>query len=212
MIVTAVPNDVEKEIHPWHYYIPEGATTLYIGTFPTYKDNRKHLDFFYASNRNRFWRLTAEMASIRLIKTAGEAGVHNRKEILEKLKLGLTDMGYEVLRQKKNSSDNSLFPLSFVDVFDLLKKNPTIKNILVSGNEKKNSSLGWFSIYSAIKGVSINIKELNDKSKNNTIIYPDGKRIQVFKVISTSGTANRIPDEEVIAGIAAGLDLPQAFK
>lgn len=113
----------------------------------------------------------------------------------------------ELLWQKNSSSDNCLFPLFFVDVFALLKQYESVSKLLVTGDVKKNSSLGWFNAYCEIKGVKLNLEELNNKTQCSTVIYPDGKRIEVYKAISTSGAAYHKADEEVAASIMAGLDL-----
>lgn len=96
-------NDFSEETHPWNFYIPDGATKLFVGTFPAYK--RKH-NFFYSSATNRFWEVLSE-----IVKPFDEIGneadeIKKREKIVEKLHLGLTDMGKKVLRQQSSSKDH----------------------------------------------------------------------------------------------------------
>jgi len=118
-------NIFSTEKHPWNWHIPKDASKLLIGTFPTEEGNRKH-DFFYCSATNRFWNILSSISSITI---RDEAPIDDRKLILKNLKLGLTDVGGVVYRQKGSSSDHSLFPVEFMDLVSILKKTPHHYNI-----------------------------------------------------------------------------------
>ncbi|MDN3656117.1 hypothetical protein QWZ08_10800 [Ferruginibacter paludis] len=52
---------------------------------------------------------------------SGEAAVDERKQILELLKVGITDMGFEIERKGNNSLDESLTAVKYMDIFKILK-------------------------------------------------------------------------------------------
>jgi G:T/U-mismatch repair DNA glycosylase len=160
-------NKYSEETHPWNWHIPDGATALFVGTFPTEKRNRKH-DFFYSSSTNRFWEIMMKVAEpLDDIENETEE-VKKRKRVLDKLKLGLTDMGKRVMRQQGSSNDHSLFPLEFVDITHILSEHPTIETIIVTGNSQGNSSLSWFGIFCSLNDIPFNAKEV-EKEKSGTI-------------------------------------------
>jgi G:T/U-mismatch repair DNA glycosylase len=176
-------NDFSEETHPWNFYIPDGATKLFIGTFPTEKRNRKH-DFFYSSSTNRFWEIMFE-----IVKPFDDIydetdEIEKRKIILKKLKLGLTDIGAKILRQQGSSNDHSLFPLEFIDITQILSDHKSIKTIILTGDSKGNSSLSWFGIFCSINNISLKAKKL-DKIKTGEVII-NNQPIQVRVTYSTS--------------------------
>ena len=166
-VPTITKNQYTDEPHPWDWFIPEGTHKLFIGTFPTEKSNRKY-DFFYSGATNRFWEVMTELAKPLNEIENEENEVEKRKQILTKLKLGLTDMGKRVLRQQGSSNDHSLFPLEFTDIAYILRAYPAIDTILVSGSSAGNSSLSWLGIYCDLNNIAFNAKEFED-SKAGTL-------------------------------------------
>jgi len=198
-------NKYSEEPHPWNKHIPIGATKLFIGTFPTEKRNRKH-DFFYSGATNRFWEIISKIAEP-LNDIAKEPDeVKKRKLMLEKLKLGLTDMGSKVLRQEGSSNDHSLFPLEFTDVTQILQDHQTIKTLIVSGNYQGNSSLSWFGIFCSLNNIRFDAKKLH-KNKSGTVNI-NNHTIQV-KVTYSPSRQSRVKTE-TIAGFYKSLILDEA--
>lgn len=91
-------NVFSEEEHPWNWSIPANANKLLIGTFPTEKQKRKY-DFFYCSTTNRLWEVLSIIANYSVDKLVDEDAIDTRLMVLDKLNLGLTDMGKRVLRQ-----------------------------------------------------------------------------------------------------------------
>lgn len=181
-------NKYSEETHKWNFHIPPGATKLFIGTFPTEERNRK-FDFFYSSATNRFWEIVTEIAKP-LPEIENETDeIEKRKEILKKLKLGLTDMGKKVLRQQSSSKDHSLFPLEFIDIAQILLAHKTIKTIILTGNSQGNSSLSWFSIFCAINKIPFNAKAI-EKEKSGEVII--NERVFQVKVTYSPSRLSRI--------------------
>jgi G:T/U-mismatch repair DNA glycosylase len=187
-------NNYSKETHPWSWHIPVGATILFIGTFPTEKRNRKH-DFFYSSSTNRFWEIMFEVAKP-LNAIQGETDeVKKRKLILEKLKLGLTDMGRNVLRQQGSSNDHSLFPLDFIDITQVISEHQTIKTIVLTGSSQGNSSLSWFGIFCSINKIQFDAKKIEEEKSGTVLI--NNHSINVKSTYSPS-RLSRVKTEVII--------------
>jgi G:T/U-mismatch repair DNA glycosylase len=188
-------NTFKEESHDWGNYIPEGATRLFIGTFPTDVSNRKH-DFFYSSATNRFWDTISTLSGTDRNMLKGQDGIDQKRKILDKLKLGLTDMGKRVYRQMGSSNDHSLFPIEFMDIIQLLEDHPTINTLIVSGERSGNSSLSWFSTYCNLNRISLDLKKL--KNRNVTDIEIAGRRLMVRKAYSPSRAARGISDDKLL--------------
>ncbi len=191
-------NPFQKEKHPWVEYIPENADKLILGTFPTKEENRD-FDFFYPNRYNKFWRVLARIADFKLTdfdKTDEwkKLAVKERKEILGKLKLAITDIGAVVLRHNNSSLDSNLFPIEFTDIFSIVKKYPKIKTIILTSSSSGNSVLSWFKIYCEINNVELKIDKKNNNFPIETNVNINNKTLKVIIVYSTSGAAGRSED------------------
>jgi G:T/U-mismatch repair DNA glycosylase len=156
---TVILNSFTQETHPWGRHIPSDANKLLIGTFPTDIRNRKH-NFFYCSSTNRFWEVLSSVAGHPIKLPSSVNAIEERKNILDKLKLGLTDMGKIIYRLQGSSKDHSIFPIEFMDIIQILNEFPSINSLIVSGNKHGNSSLSWFSIFCNLNNITINVKQL----------------------------------------------------
>lgn len=192
MAASITKNSFTEETHPWDSHIPETADKLLIGTFPTEEKNRKQ-SFFYCSGRNRFWDVLANVAATELCPLSSESAIKERKDILQTLKLGLTDMGKIILRQRKSSNDHSLFPIEFMDITQLLYSNPNIHTLIVSGNLQGNSSLSWFGTYCSLNKVDIDLKEI-DKAKRTKVRIAD-REVAILLGYSGSGISRKKTQE-----------------
>ena len=191
-------NPHQKEELPWPEYIPDHADKLILGTFPTKKDNRD-FEFFYPNKNNKFWKVLARIANFNL--TAFESSekwqiqaVIERKQLLDKLKLGITDIGAVILRHKNSSLDSNLFPVEFTDIFKLLAENPQIKTIILTSSSSGNSVLSWFKIYCDLNSVKLHIDKKNKNFPMETEITVGNKQIKIVIVYSTSGAAGKSED------------------
>src|SRR5690606_26750721 len=102
-------NYIEETLE-WESYVPPNATKIIIGTFPTVP-HRRSFEFFYPNKDNPFWTVLSTIAQIPLIDPKSADAIDNRKSILNKLRLGITDMGYKILRHANSSLDQSIFPI-----------------------------------------------------------------------------------------------------
>ena len=98
---------MHEEIHPWDSYVPAGAKSIIIGTFPPMLRNWSY-DFFYPNRNNYFWRIMSRIAGSPLQYFSGAKAVEERKNMLNQLGVGVSDMGKVICRTDENSSDENL--------------------------------------------------------------------------------------------------------
>ncbi len=193
-MLTVTQNKFSEEIHPWSWHIPVDTTKLLLGTFPTDERNRKH-NFFYCSSTNRFWEVLSAVVGHPFELLSSVNAIEERKKILDKLKLGLTDMGKIIYRQQGSSKDHSLFPIEFMNIVQILNEHPAITTLIVSGNSQGNSSLSWFSIFCSLNNIKLNGKEL-EKQKATQITLAD-RKVKVLLAYSPS-RLSRVTTEKLI--------------
>ncbi|MFD0767164.1 hypothetical protein ACFQZI_20080 [Mucilaginibacter lutimaris] len=187
----------EPEDLPWPEHIPKKADKLILGTFPTRKKNRA-FDFFYPNPSNRFWEVLSEVAGHK-IKHMNDSPdtVEERKRILNKLRLGITDMGATVLRHKESSADSALFPVEFTDIFKILTENPKINTLIVTSSSDGNSVFSWLRAYCALNHINIQKPKKEDVLPWSRIIPWDVRPIKIICVCSPSKRVTR-PVQELI--------------
>jgi G:T/U-mismatch repair DNA glycosylase len=184
------------EFHPWKWFVPDKSKTLVIGTFPTAKRNWKY-NFFYPNTSNLFWRVMAEVADTKLQHFLGEESVIERKKILEKIFVAVTDMGNKVIRNEDSSLDEKLIPLEYMNIFKILEENPGINKILLTSSSGKVNASKWFSQFLISKNVIHKIPKGKKPIKSE--ISFKGKTISLVVAYSTSPrAANRISFEKLV--------------
>ncbi|WP_223032674.1 hypothetical protein [Hanstruepera marina] len=195
-----VENKFTIETLPWAEYIPLHADKLILGTFPT-KVEKRRFDFFYPNKDNKFWRVLSAIAKIELSELDNsllsmDNAVYERKKVLDKLKLGITDIGQKIYRQNNSSLDSNLFPIEYTDIFKLLDLYPNINKIILTSSSGSNSVLQWFNNYCNINGYNIKFKK-NSSYPKKTILELIDKKIEVYLVYSSSGAAGKTKEELV---------------
>lgn len=137
---------MSTEVHKWKWYIPQGATILLIGTFPTHERNWS-FNFFYPNCANNFWRVMSAIADTELKYLSGNEAIAERKLILDKLKTGVTDMGLRVKRNDGASVDHKLELAECMDIKGILDEHKTINKIILTSSSGKVSAFAWFKEY-----------------------------------------------------------------
>jgi G:T/U-mismatch repair DNA glycosylase len=184
--------DTVEEILEWDNYIPSNATQLIIGTFPT-APHRRSFQFFYPNRDNPFWEVLAAIAKIKLLPVENSNAVQNRKSILTKLNLGITDMGKRVLRHANSSLDQRLFPVEFMNIFQILDNYPTIQKLILTSSSGENSVEGWLRSYCKLN--SVRFKKLKGKNPKTGLLKHKVRELKVVSVHSTSRTAAKRLDD-----------------
>jgi G:T/U-mismatch repair DNA glycosylase len=101
----------KREFHPYGDFIPEGARSMIIGSFPIGKfsdperrDEIKNteIDFFFGGERNLLWKILGEVF---------ERPLRNKEEIINFLteqKMGVGDVIKSCIRDRGRASDTDL--------------------------------------------------------------------------------------------------------
>lgn len=124
--------------HPFCPYIPEGATKLIVGTMPPYRfciDHPELLDkedvnFYYGSNNNGFWGIIQDVTGVQLDFENSQAAVNQRKDLLAKLNVGITDIVKQCIHENEKSDDASLKEIEQKPLIDLLSQYPKIDTLI----------------------------------------------------------------------------------
>ncbi|GHT54400.1 hypothetical protein FACS189446_3950 [Bacteroidia bacterium] len=177
---------MQEEIHPWNWYVPAGAKSIIIGTFPPTLRNWSY-DFFYPNKNNYFWRIMSRIAGTPLQYFSGEEAVEERKNILNQLGIGVSDMGRIIRRTDGSSSDENLKIVEYMDIFKILAENPALRKIIFTSSSGKSSAIGWFKSYLALHGIVFQIPK--GKRPLRTHVQITGKDIEVVLLYSTSARA-----------------------
>jgi G:T/U-mismatch repair DNA glycosylase len=175
------------ELHHFEICVPEDATTLIVGTFPTHKRNyEKTFAFYYGSKDNNFWNVITRIFNHRFIHFEGDLAKQERINFLNEKGIGITDMIAECYRFGKSSSDTSLFPIKLTDVISILKKHNSITKIILTSRSGAISSLGLFKVH-------LNNKKINPinftKNKNGVlegVLDMHSREIKILVPYSTS--------------------------
>jgi G:T/U-mismatch repair DNA glycosylase len=191
-------NPYSEEPLPWSEYIPMNADKLILGTFPTKKGNRD-FEFFYPNKNNNFWKVLARIAEIKLsdfdeTEKGKASAIEERKKILDKLNLGITDIGAKVFRHNDSSLDNALFPVEFTDIFQIITENPKIENVILTSSSKGHSVLSWFNTYCSMNDITLLVDKKSKEFPKRTTINVSGKKINIIIVYSTSRLAGKSED------------------
>ena len=172
-----------EETHPWNWHVPLGAKSIIIGTFPPTIRNWSY-NFFYPNKNNYFWKIMAGIAGKPLQYFSGEEAVEERRNILDQLKIGVSDMGKIIRRTKGNSSDENLEVVEYMDILKILHENPSLQKIIFTSSTGKSSAIGWFKSYLALHDIVFQIPK--GKRPLQTVVRIAGKHIEVVLLYSTS--------------------------
>lgn len=123
--------------HPYKPYIPKDATKLIIGTMPPYRFCIKpqalfdeDVNFYYGSKKNYFWKLIEEITGTQLKYENSEVAVNQRKDLLAKFNIGVTDVIEKCVHKNGKSDDASLQEITLKPLKELLLQNPNIDTLL----------------------------------------------------------------------------------
>lgn len=133
-------------LHPFETYIPPDAKYLVLGTFPTRQKNW-NFDFYYSNPDNRFWPILEGVFEKRFVNASGGSAKDERKQFLEKNKIGITDMLRQCYRLEETSGDEHLYPIVLTDIFSLLDTNRSIETLILTSRTEVFGALGLLKTY-----------------------------------------------------------------
>jgi G:T/U-mismatch repair DNA glycosylase len=187
---------IQKERHPWKWYVPANSRILIIGTFPPVKE-KWSFQFFYPNKQNLFWPVMSRLVNKPLEHLSGDTAVDERKQILELLKAGITDMGFEIDRKGNSSLDENLTATRYMDIFKILKENVSINKIIFTSSSGYVSASRWFVNYLSIKNMNVKFPK-GSKPLRSEFKFED-RIIQLVILYSPSRrAANRISFEKLV--------------
>lgn len=163
-----------RSYHPYAPYIPANATKLIIGTIPPYRFCFKKLvdgdiDFYYGSKDNYFWELVSTVTNTELSINNSEIAIKQRKDLLCKLNIGITDIIESCIHINQKSDDNSLIDIKLKPIKELLSQYKSIDTLIYTSDYVKSrmneiadkSYHDWIDKTQRKCKVAINGKEYN---------------------------------------------------
>jgi G:T/U-mismatch repair DNA glycosylase len=175
----------EIETHPFGEFIPSGATHLILGSFPTHSRNWQ-FESFYPGRANFFWRMLSEIYHHPFQFSKGKDAANERLALCTEKGIGLSDTIYRCRRKVVESSkDSDLEVIERKKVLALLKSNPSLHTIILTGSSGKVSALSVLAEYLSEHGVSLQLSGKRPPMEGLFSIY--GRKIQVHVLYSTSG-------------------------
>lgn len=130
--------DQPVERHPWPPYIPDGASVLFLGTFPP-KPERWSMPFFYPNKINDFWRVMGlifmDDRDALWDRERGRFDLTAIKTLLNREGIALWDTAMAVRRLRDNASDKFLEIVEPIDLDSLLSSHPSIVNVVATGEK-----------------------------------------------------------------------------
>ena len=169
-------NSSTEHVHPFEPFVSKNTKTLILGTFPgkdftdPNKENDKE-DWYYGNKRNEFWELIeyalcCKENSLRKIK--------EKKEVLKKHNIGITDIIKKAKRKADNNSDKNLEVMETNDLNSLLDKYKDIDTIVLTS---KDMYTKFFKKY-YVKTNDAILKQ--DKNKEQKTHEEQGKKINIY--------------------------------
>lgn len=186
----------QEETHPWKWFVPYDSKILIIGTFPTAKRNWSY-DFFYPNIANVFWEILAKIANTQLKCFSGEEAENERKKILQKLGVAVTDMGYKVIRNDGSSLDEKLVVVEYMDIFHIIKENPGINKLIFTSSSGNVSASKWFVEFLKSRNILHKFPK-GKKPLKSEIVINDKKVCLVIAYSPSRRAANRISFNKLV--------------
>lgn len=131
--------------HPFDPFVPQGVTMLIIGSIPPPRFCSKHsklsdadVNFYYGSRDNSFWKMLEEIFDEKLEYTNTESAVEQRKRLLEKIQIGITDIIEECIHKYESAEDKYLENIKHKDLKSLLAQNPQITTLIYTSEFVKS--------------------------------------------------------------------------
>lgn len=173
------------EIHPFPNFNPKGATHLILGSFPTLRSNWR-FNFYYPGRANFFWRLMSDVYDWPFKHSVGEEAIKERRELLIAKRLAISDTIYSIRRKIATSSkDSDLEVVKKMDVLAMLRENPSLHSIILTGSSGKASAHATF--YEHLRENNVVYEVGGSKPPINGSFTINKREIKVHSLYSTSG-------------------------
>lgn len=156
------------EHHPLPPFLPDGATTLMLGTFPPPR-SRWCIDFFYPNFANDMWRVFGIVFfgdKNRLVASAGHTfRLDDIKALLTQEGIALYDTAKVIVREKGTAADKDLTVIEPTDIDALLMKVPHCRTIIATGKKAADIVAQHFAVEPPPMGSHVDITQDNTTIK-----------------------------------------------
>jgi hypoxanthine-DNA glycosylase len=136
-------NSFEIESNPFGTFIPANPRILIVGTFPTHKSNR-YFEWYYSCEGNRFWEVMGAVLHHKFEHNKKNPAVIERKALMEKHGIAMTDIVEQCYRRNMLSQDHHLFPINLIDIVGLLNQHQSIETVVFTSRTSVVGALGMF--------------------------------------------------------------------
>lgn len=194
------------EDHPKNWYQEiEGMRALALGTFPPYIKRRK-FEFYYPNSQNRFWRILAHLAGKPLLEKFHAPAVEERQELMRFHRLGVENMGESIQRLGTSSRDRDIRITKYHDILGIIKRQPKLKVIILSGFYDEMSTYRTFVRYLGENNINLNLPQRVTAGFRFELPTPR-PTICVVTNSTSSLAARKVSFEDLVKQFRAALDL-----
>lgn len=182
--------------HPYPPYIPDNATKLIVGTLPpprftTGELKEGDVDFCYGSIDGQLWIILDRIFDLHLKFENTPLAIKQRKDFLNKRRIGICDIVASAKRMKMDASDTGMQYVKLRNLVKILQEHPTIDTLLFTGGKSKNGPEFFFRQH--LKKYKISLDPVSDEvPRIHTFQLPKKARmIRTITLTAPSGSANR---------------------
>lgn len=187
--------ELHPEEHPdWYHDIPV-MEILILGSYPPHQ-KRWNYSFYYPNKQNHFWKILAALDNNYNLKHyTGEEAVAERKQLMERLKTGIQNMGKTILRKGSSAQDTDITITSYQDVMAVIRQHPELKLIILPGFSAASSTFKTFCDYFSTQDVRFTAPKKPSHGLSFEL-HVAGRVITCVICTSTSpATAERLSDK-----------------
>ncbi|GAA0873146.1 hypothetical protein GCM10009117_22930 [Gangjinia marincola] len=147
------------------------------------------VDFCYGSIDGLLWKVLDEAFSLQLSYETTVKAIEQRKNFLQKYKIGICDIVSSAKRKKIDASDLGMYDAELRPIVSILRENPSIETLLLMGGNSKNGPEYFLRKHLKTHQISL-ILENEAHPKEHFFKLSDHRNIRVVSLISPSGAAN----------------------
>ena len=185
-----------NERHPNWYKDIEDMEVLILGSFPPHF-TKWYYEFYYPNIANRFWKILRDISGLPLTQYKNEPNtdykgkaVLERYAIMQKLKVGVQNMGKVISREGKSAKDTKIKMEEYHDILSIIRTHKdTLSTILLSGFHAKHSTYRSFITYLEQNGIIVPADDKPFVGKKFAIKVDD-REINCIVLNSTSSASS----------------------
>ena len=180
--------------HPFHPFLPKGATHLIVGTLPPPRFSMDALKagdvkFSYGSIDGQLWPILERIYDLSLTYETTPAAVTQRKQFLMHQKIGICDIVANAYREKIDASDVGMQQVELRDFFFYLRRVPSVHTLLFTGGASKNGPEYFFRRY--LKTQNKTLALVDKRIPRQHCFYFQERKLNTYSLTAPSGSANR---------------------